>query len=246
MNSTHPTIWEILLVRFYTIFKTTMHYRPSFYTPGPPVATFSIVGYDPENSDLGIAVQSKFFAVGAVVPWAEAGVGAIATQSWANTTYGPEGLKLLKIGLTAQQTLDHLIKADSGRGSRQVGIVDANGTVANYTGEKCNGWAGAISGKHYTAQGNILTGEDVVNSMGNAFDEAEGELADKLLVALFAGQEKGGDKRGQQSAALLVVRKNGGYSGFNDRYIDIRVDDAEKPIEELHRLLDIHKKFYQR
>ena len=211
-----------------------------------PVSTFSIVGYDPSNGDLGIAVQSKFFAVGAVVPWAEAGVGAIATQSWANTTYGPRGLELLKIGLTAKQTLDHLIKDDSGKKTRQVGIVDANGDVANYTGEECHNWAGATSEKNYTAQGNILAGEDVVMAMGTAFEETEGELANKLMAALFAGQEKGGDKRGQQSAALLVVRKNGGYGGFNDRYIDLRVDDAEKPIEELQRLLEIHKKLVPR
>ena len=211
-----------------------------------PVATFSIVGYDPENGDLGIAVQSKFFAVGAVVPWAEAGVGAIATQSWANTTYGPRGLALLKIGLSAQQTLDHLIKDDSGQKTRQVGIVSANGDVANYTGEECHDWAGATSGKNYTAQGNILVGEKVIMAMGKMFEETEGELADRLMAALFAGQEKGGDKRGQQSAALLVVRKNGGYGGFNDRYIDLRVDDAEKPIDELQRLLEIHKKFFPR
>ena len=211
-----------------------------------PISTFSIVGYDPKNGDLGVAVQSKFFAVGAVVPWAETGVGAIATQSWANTTYGPRGLQLLKIGLTAQQTLDHLIKDDTGRRTRQVGIVDANGKVANYTGEECHDWAGAVSGKNYTAQGNILAGEDVVKAMGKAYEETEGELADKLMAALFAGQEKGGDKRGQQSAALLVVRKNGGYGGFNDRYIDLRVDDAEKPIDELQRLLEIHKKFFPR
>ncbi len=211
-----------------------------------PVATFSIVGYDLNNGDLGIAVQSKFFAVGAVVPWAETGVGAIATQSWANTTFGPRGLELLKIGLSAQQTLDHLIKDDSGRKTRQVGIVDANGNVANYTGEECHGWAGAVSGKNYTAQGNILAGQDVVKAMGTAFEKMEGELADKLMAALFAGQENGGDKRGQQSAALLVVRKKGGYGGFNDRYIDLRVDDAEKPIQELQRLLEIHKKFFPR
>ena len=211
-----------------------------------PVATFSIVGYDAETGDLGIAVQSKFFAVGSVVPWAEAGVGAIATQSWANTTYGPNGLKLLKSGLSAQQTLERLIADDSGRATRQVGIVDAKGNVANYTGDECNEWAGAVSGKHYTAQGNILAGEDVVKAMGKAFEETEGELADKLMAALFAGQEKGGDTRGQQSAALLVVREQSGYGGFNDRYIDLRVDDGEKPIEELQRLLEIHKKWVPR
>ncbi len=211
-----------------------------------PISTFSIVGYDPSNGDLGIAVQSKFFAVGAVVPWAEAGVGAIATQSWANTTFGPRGLELLKIGLSAKQTLDHLIKDDKGKNTRQVGIVDANGNAANYTGEECHDWAGAISGEHFTAQGNILTGEEVVRAMGSTFEKSEGELADRLLDALIAGQEKGGDKRGQQSAALFVVRKNGGYSGFNDRYVDLRVDDHQKPIQELKRLLDIHKKFFPR
>ena len=215
-------------------------------TPVPPVATFSIVGYDAETGDLGIAVQSKFFAVGSVVPWAEAGVGAIATQSWANTTYGPNGLKLLKSGLSAEQTLERLTADDPGRATRQVGIVDAKGRVANYTGDECNAWAGAVSGKHYTAQGNILAGEDVVKAMGKAFEGTEGELADKLMAALFAGQEKGGDTRGQQSAALLVVREQGGYGGFNDRYIDLRVDDAEKPIEELQRLLEIHKQFVPR
>lgn len=212
----------------------------------PPVATFSIVGYDPETGQLGIAVQSKFFAVGGVVPWAEAGVGAIATQSWANTTYGPNGLKLLKSGRSAEQTLERLIADDPGRATRQVGIVDAEGNVANYTGDACNEWAGAVSGRHYTAQGNILAGEAVVKAMGEAFEETDGELADKLMAALFAGQEKGGDTRGQQSAALLVVQEGRGYGGFNDRYIDLRVDDAEKPIEELQRLFDIHKTLFAR
>ena len=212
----------------------------------PPVATFSIVGYDAETGALGIAVQSKFFAVGSVVPWAEAGVGAIATQSHANTTFGPQGLKLLKSGLSAEQTLERLIADDSGRATRQVGIVDAKGNVAHYTGDECNEWAGAISGEHYTAQGNILAGEAVVKAMSKAFEETDGELADKLMAALFAGQEAGGDTRGQQSAALLVVQEGRGYGGFNDRYIDLRVDDAEKPIEELQRLLEIHKKLVSR
>lgn len=212
----------------------------------PPVATFSIVGYDAETGQLGIAVQSKFFAVGAVVPWAEAGVGAIATQSWANTTYGPNGLKLLKSGRSAEQTLERLIADDPGHATRQVGIVDAKGNVANYTGDECNEWAGAVSGEHYTAQGNILAGEDVIKAMGKAFEETEGELADKLMAALFAGQDKGGDTRGQQSAALLVVQEGRGYGGFNDRYIDLRIDDAEEPIEELQRLLELHKALFAR
>ena len=214
---------------------------PADKTSLSPVATFSIVGYDAETGALGIAVQSKFFAVGAVVPWAEAGVGAIATQSWANTTYGPNGLKLLKSGLSADQALERLVADDPGRATRQVGIVDTKGNVANYTGDECNAWAGAVSGVNYTAQGNILAGEKVVKAMGRAFEETEGELADKLMAALFAGQEAGGDTRGQQSAALLVVQEHSGYGGFNDRYIDLRVDDAEKPIEELQRLLEIHK-----
>lgn len=212
----------------------------------PPVATFSIVGYDAETGALGIAVQSKFFAVGSVVPWAAAGVGAIATQSWANTTFGPNGLKFLKSGLSAEQTLERLIAEDSGRATRQVGIVDAKGNVANYTGDECNAWAGAVSGKHYTAQGNILAGAEVVKAMGKAFEETEGELADRLMAALFAGQAAGGDIRGQQSAALLVVQEGSGYGGFNDRYIDLRVDDAEKPIEALQRLLEIHKQLVPR
>ena len=216
------------------------------YLPLPPVATFSIVGYDAETGALGIAVQSKFFAVGSVVPWAEAGVGAIATQSWANTTYGPNGLKLLKSGLSAEQALERLIADDLGHATRQVGIVDANGNVANYTGDECNAWAGAVSGKNYTAQGNILAGEEVVKAMGKAYEETKGELADKLMAALFAGQEAGGDTRGQQSAALLVVQEKSGYGGFNDRYIDLRVDDAEKPIKELQRLLEIHKQLVPR
>ena len=205
----------------------------------PLVATFSIVGYDPESGDLGVAVQSKFFAVGSVVPWAKAGVGAIATQAWANTTYGPKGLELLKSGLTVQQTLDQLIADDSGGAQRQVGIIDAKGRAANSTGDECLEWAGAVQGENYTAQGNMLASQKVVKAMGKALEEAGGELAERLMAALIAGQEKGGDIRGQQAAALLVVREGAGISGFNDRYIDLRVDDHETPIDELQRLLNI-------
>ncbi len=207
--------------------------------PDRPITTFSIVGRDPENGDLGVAVQSKFFAVGAVVPWARAGVGAIATQSWTNTTYGSKGLKLLEDGLNAQQALDQLVDSDDGRSQRQVGIIDADGKVANYTGDECLEWAGAHSGGDYSAQGNLLVSGAVVDAMGQAFEETEGELAEKLMAALIAGQEKGGDRRGQQAAALLVVRENGGEGGFNDRYIDLRVDDHKQPIKELRRLLKI-------
>ena len=234
---------RLLLFSLITILGITMNEylneRRADKNTAQPVATFSIVAHDAENGDLGVAVQSKFFAVGAVVPWAKAGVGAIATQSWANTTFGPNGLALLQEGLTAQETLDRLIEADDGRGKRQVGIVDAKGNVANYTGAECVEWAGAVKGENYTAQGNILAGEQVVQAMAEAFEKTEGELAEKLMAALVAAQEKGGDRRGQQSAAILVVRENGGYSGFNDRYIDLRVDDHERPIEELQRLLKI-------
>ena len=208
---------------------------------GETVATFSIVGYDPATGDLGIAVESRFFAVGAVVPWAKAGVGAIATQSFANTTFGPKGLELLAQGKSAQETLDILVKGDPQADQRQAGVVDSQGRPATFTGAKCNPWAGGKTGKNYTAQGNILTGKDVVEAMASTFEaSANLPLADRLVKALSAGQSAGGDSRGQQSAALLVVRAKGGYAGYNDRYIDLRVDDSPKPIEELSRLLEMH------
>jgi uncharacterized Ntn-hydrolase superfamily protein len=210
-----------------------------------PVATFSVVGYDPRTGDLGIAVQSRFFGVGSVVPWAKAGVGAVATQAWANVTYGPEGLKLLASGKSAQETVDALTAADAERDRRQLGVVDAKGRGASFTGKACLSWAGHRVGKYFCVQGNILAGEKVVTEMARAFEEArksEGsELADWLMAALQAGQAAGGDRRGQQSAALTVVRKKGGYMGMNDRFIDLRVEDHERPIEELARLLEIHK-----
>ena len=209
-----------------------------------PVATFSIVAYDPENGDLGVAVQSKFLAVGAVVPWAKAGVGAVATQSWANTTYGPEGLKLMAEGLSAQEALDKLVEADEERDRRQAGVVDARGNAAAYTGQGCFDWAGHIVGEGFACQGNILVSEDTVQAMARTFEESEGELSDRLAAALEAGQEAGGDSRGRQSAALLVVREKGGYGGFNDRWIDLRVDDHPTPIQELKRLLALHKLYF--
>jgi len=208
----------------------------------PPVATFSIVAYDPATGDLGVAVQSKFLGVGSVVPWAKAGVGAVATQAWANMLYGPEGLALLEAGKDAATTVAALTAADGDRDRRQVGIVDAQGRAAAHTGARCNAWAGHKVGEHFAAQGNILAGEKVVDAMAEEFAEAHGELADRLLAALAEGQRAGGDKRGQQSAALLVVRKNAGYGGNNDRYIDLRVEDHEKPIAELKRLLDLYKR----
>lgn len=214
-------------------------------TENPPVvSTFSIVAYDPETNDLGVAVQSRFLAVGAVVPWAKAGVGAIATQAYANTSYGPNGLKLLESGLSVQETLDKLVQTDDGRAHRQVGIIDAKGNAVAYTGAETNAWAGHRVGKNYAAQGNILAGEEVVLAMGEAFEKTEGSLAEKLIAALESGQAAGGDKRGQQSAALLVVRKNGGFGGFNDRYIDLRVDDHAQPIQELKRIYKLYEKTF--
>jgi len=203
--------------------------------------TFSIVARDNRTGELGIAVQSKFLAVGAVVPWAKAGIGAIATQSWANTSYGPRGLELLASGLTASEVLAQLTRDDDGRALRQVGIVGINGAPATYTGEECYPWAGGHVGEDYTCQGNILVGEETVFAMAGTFEETAGHLADRLVAALAAGQAAGGDSRGQQSAALLVVREGQGYSGFNDRFIDLRVDDHPEPIDELRRLLQLHK-----
>jgi uncharacterized Ntn-hydrolase superfamily protein len=204
----------------------------------PPVATFSIVGADPEAGEVGVAVASKFFAVGTVVPHGKADVGAVATQSFANTTFGPRGLELLRQGLSPQAVLDTLLSDDSDPNRRQVGVVAADGRSATYTGEGCLAWAGGRSGPNYAAQGNILTGEDVVAAMEKTFLESKGKpLAERLFLALEAGDAAGGDSRGRQSAALLVVRERAGYNGFTDLAVDIRVDDHASPIEELGRVL---------
>lgn len=208
------------------------------------VATFSIVAYDPETKELGIAVASKFPAVGGVVPWAKAGVGAIATQSAANTTYGPEGLALLEKGATAREALEFVTRKDRRKEFRQVGMVDAQGKVATFTGARCNSWAGGKMGKNYAAQGNLLTGPEVVDAMAKAFEASSGKLSHRLLGALEAGQKAGGDKRGQQSAALLIVREKWGYAGLNDRFRDVRVDNHETPIPELRKALAAHAKVF--
>ncbi|MFP4016687.1 MAG: DUF1028 domain-containing protein [Halanaerobiales bacterium] len=203
------------------------------------IATFSIVGFDPETGELGIAVQSKFLAVGALVPWAKAGVGAIATQSLANISYGPEGLELMAQGKNPDEVVEILTAKDEDKDYRQIGVVDVKGNSATFTGDKCYDWAGGVAGENFAAQGNILVSEDTVNAMADTFQKSEGRLADRLLKSLAAGQEAGGDSRGRQSAALLVVKEKGGYGGYNDRYIDLRVDDHPTPIKELGRLLDI-------
>ena len=201
--------------------------------------TFSIVAFDPANGDLGVAVASKFPCVGAVVPWARAGVGAVATQAWANTDFGPDGLRLMAGGMPAGPALDAVLEGDDGRDERQVGFVDAAGGAATFTGSGCVEWAGGVSGEHFAAQGNILAGAGVVDAMARAFGSADGELCDRLLTALMAGDAAGGDRRGRQSSALLVVRDRGGYEGRNDRYIDLRVDDHPDAPAELGRLFGV-------
>lgn len=211
----------------------------------PVVATFSIVAYDPDAKEWGVAVQSKFIAVGAVVPWAKAGVGAVATQASANVSYGPEGLALLEQGLSPDEALAKLLEKDDQRERRQVGIVNAKGESATFTGKECFAWAGGRVGKNYCVQGNILAGEKVVTEMERVFLETKGDLAERMLAALQAGQDAGGDKRGMQSAALLIVKEKGGFLGKNDRYRDLRVDDHAKPIEELLRIYRLHKKIFK-
>jgi uncharacterized Ntn-hydrolase superfamily protein len=212
---------------------------PALAAPPSP-STFSIVAADPEAGEVGVAVASRFFAVGTVVPFAKAGVGAVATQSFANTTYGPRGLELLERGVAADEVVRVLTRGDDGRERRQLGVVSASGVAATYTGAKCNAWAGGRSGPNYAVQGNILAGEAVVAAMERAFTETNGKtLAERLYAAIVAGDAAGGDSRGRQSMALLVVRAQGGYGGFSDRAIDLRVDDHANPIVEMGRLLDI-------
>ncbi len=207
-------------------------------------ATFSIAAFDDAENELGVAVQSKFLAVGSAVPWVMGSVGAIATQAWANTTYGPRGLELLQAGHPPADVIDLLISSDANADQRQIGIVDAKGRSATYTGSGCVEWAGGLAGDNYAAQGNILAGPDVVRDMADTWRRATGRLADRLIAALRAAQAAGGDKRGKQSAALYIAKPGGGYAGFNDRYVDLRVDDHPDPIEELARLLELHKLYF--
>jgi uncharacterized Ntn-hydrolase superfamily protein len=201
--------------------------------------TFSIVAADTASGDWGVAVASKFPCVGAVVPWAEAGAGAVATQSWANTAFGPEGLRSMRDGIPAEDALRRLLDEDEGKQDRQVGVVDAAGRAATFTGSRCMEWAGGATGDGFAAQGNILVGERVVAEMSRALTQTDGDLCDRLLAALLAGDVAGGDRRGRQSAALLVVRAGGGYEGRNDRYIDLRVDDHPEAPRELARVFEV-------
>lgn len=208
----------------------------------PTVSTFSIAGYDSKTQEWGVAVASRYFSVGSVVPWAEAGVGAVATQANVNVGYGPRALDLLKQGLTAKQIIDKLLAEDTfdGKDGRQIGIIDGKGNVAGYTGPNAPTWAGNVQGQNWTAQGNILVGAEVPRAMGRAFESTAGELAERLYAALKAGDDAGGDSRGRQSASILVVGKGMGRNFNNDRPVYINVDDNPQPIVELRRLLDLN------
>jgi uncharacterized Ntn-hydrolase superfamily protein len=213
--------------------------------------TFSIVACDLEEETWGVAVASKFPAVGAVVPWAQAGVGAVATQSFANTSFGPRGLALLATGLSAQEALTRLLEDDPDKELRQVGLVDAKGGSATFSGSGCFAWAGGVSGSStslrvtgYAIQGNILAGENVVPAMEETFLKSQGNLPTRLQAALLAGDRAGGDKRGRQSAAIYVVKAKAGYGGYLDRWLDYRVDDHEDPVPRLGQLLDMHELYF--
>lgn len=203
--------------------------------------TFSLVAGDPQAQDWGVVVASRFLAAGAVVPWVSADAGAVATQSYANVAFGPDGLALMRSGASAQDALDQLVASDPGRDQRQVGVVDLAGGAATFTGSGCHDWAGGRTGQGYAAQGNILVGAEVVDAMAEAFEAASGALAPRMLAGLLAGDRAGGDSRGRQSAALLVCRPGGGYDGGNDVLVDLRVDDHPDPVPELIRLYEMHE-----
>ena len=207
----------------------------------PVVATYSIAACDLDAGQWGVATQSKFLAVGSVVPWAEPHVGAIATQAYANPRYGRDGLELLREGLGSSEVVERLTAADDGRDHRQLGVVDASGGSATYTGAECVDWAGGLAGPCFAAQGNILVGEETVGALATTFTATAGRpLAERLLECLAAAQSAGGDRRGQQSAALLVVERDGGYASLSDILVDLRVDDHEQPVAELARLHHMH------
>jgi uncharacterized Ntn-hydrolase superfamily protein len=211
------------------------------------VATYSMVACDLDAAQWGVAVQSKFLAVGSVVPWAEPQVGAVATQSYANPRYGPDGLALLRQGLSAEDVVQQLTAADDDREQRQVGVVDAAGRGATFTGSECHDWAGGRTGAGYAAQGNILVSAATVDALAETFESSAGPpLAERLLRCLAAAQLAGGDRRGQQSASLLVVERDGGYGNLSDTLVDLRVDDHERPVEELERIYRIHQQLFGR
>src|SRR5436189_5033614 len=208
------------------------------------ITTYSIAACDLDASQWGVATQSKFLAVGSVVPWGEPQVGAIATQAYANPRYGPEGLSLLREGLSAEEVVERLTSADDGRDHRQLGIVDSQGRGASFTGTECLEWAGGRTGPCYAAQGNILVSAETVDAIAETFESSSGPLAERLLDCLDAAQAAGGDRRGQQSAALLVVERDGGYAGLSNEVVDLRVDEHPRPLEELRRIYGMHQAIF--
>ena len=212
----------------------------------PSISTFSIVARDQQTGELGVAVQSKFIAVGSVVPYAQADVGAIASQAWGNPRYGPVGLDLLARGKTAEQVVRLMTEADPNREHRQLAVISKEGNASIYTGKECKDWAGGKTGVNYAVQGNLLAGADVIDAMSLGFEEAKGTLAERMITSLHAGQKAGGDKRGKQSAALLIVKAGWGYGGLSDRFRDLRVDDHPTPVKELERIYYLHRDIFPR
>ena len=250
--------WKFAVLAVMLAFVFLVTDSPQKFVSYPVVSTFSIVAIDPENGDVGVAVQSKFPNVRPVVPWAESGVGAVATQSFANVSFGPKGLTLMRNGATAGEALRILIANDSARHTRQVGFIDAKGNSASWTGNECFDWAGGaagdnwggkgmmVAGRGFAAQGNILVGKETVGAMTKTFQSTKGSLSDRLVAALVAGGKAGGDRRGEESAALLVKRKGAGYDGTTDDYIDISIYDHPTPLRELERLYELHKLYFFR
>ena len=210
------------------------------------ISTYSIVGCDPAAGEVGVAVQSKFLAVGCVVPWGKGGVGAVATQSFANAAYGNDGIALMEKGIHPEEVIAELTSNDDGRDLRQVGVVDIKGRSATFTGKDCYDWAGGIAGENFAAQGNVLTGPEVVDALAGTFTKTKGDLTTKLMESLAAGQNAGGDRRGMQSAAIYIVKVAGGYGGGSDRLLDLRVDEHENPVDELRRILDMSRFYFNK
>jgi uncharacterized Ntn-hydrolase superfamily protein len=234
--------FNIFFIAVFILF-ADVNFAQTFYGDNPLVATYSIVARDPETGEMGVAVQSHWFSVGSIVSWGEAGVGVVATQSFVNPAFGPNGLELLKSGMTAEQVVDKLIAEDEERDVRQLAIIDVNGNVKSYTGKNCISGAGNIVGENYSVQANLMLNDKVPGAMSKAFEESKGPLAERLMAALFAAQEVGGDIRGKQAAAILVVKGRSTGQVWEDRLIDLRVEDNPEPLKELSRLLKVHRAY---
>ena len=235
---------KIFKILFVLLYLPNAELTAQFYNDeNPLVSTYSIVARDPQTGEMGVAVQSHWFSVGSIVSWGEAGVGVVATQSFVNPAFGPDGLVLLRSGMTAEEVVDKLIAEDEGRDVRQLAIIDMNGNVKSYTGKNCIPGAGNIVGKNYSVQANLMLNDKVPGAMSKAFEESKGPLAERLMAALFAAEEVGGDIRGKQSAAILVVKGRSTGQVWKDRLIDLRVEDHSAPLEELNRLLKVHRAY---